>query len=376
MMRLVFTGGGTGGHIFPLIAIARELRKLLPKEEIEFFYLGPNKPELELILLSQEGFNIKTISSGKIRRYFSLENFKDIFLKIPIGVLQTIFYLLRIRPALIFSKGGYGSLPTIYAARILSIPVIVHESDAAVGMANRKAFKSAKIVMIGFPLIDNMVPKEKTIFLGNPLRKELLDGRKEEGIKIFKITQQKPVLLVLGGSQGAVRINNAVLESLNKILDLFEIIHQCGDANLEEMKVQTNIIFQQNPEKEKYYHLYGFLDEEQMKHALKVSNLVIARAGASTIFEILACGIPSILIPLKESAQNHQQKNAYFVQERGAGIVIEEQNLMPNYLIERLKRFFSSPDLLKEMSKKALEISIPNSAYRIADLIIDFVKKN
>ncbi|MDD5221069.1 MAG: undecaprenyldiphospho-muramoylpentapeptide beta-N-acetylglucosaminyltransferase [Candidatus Pacebacteria bacterium] len=376
-MKIVFTGGGTGGHIFPIIAVARELKTICiqKKEKLEMFFIGPGDNNL-VKTLNKENIFVKIIPAGKLRRYFSFKNISDILFKIPAGIFKARVFLMKIRPDVIFSKGGYGSLPVVYAAKILDIPVIVHESDAAVGMANSKAFKSAKIIMTGFPLTNNLAPKEKTIFLGNPLRKELLDGKKEEGIKIFKITQQKPILLVLGGSQGAVRINNAVLESLNNILDFFEIIHQCGDANFEEMKMQSNIIFQQNPEKEKYYHLYGFLNEEQMKHALKISNLVITRAGAGTIFEILACGIPSILVPLKESAQNHQQKNAYFVQERGAGIVVEEQNLMPNYLIERLKRFFSSPDILKEMSKKALEISIPNSAYRIADLIIDFVKKN
>ncbi len=376
-MKIVFTGGGTGGHIFPIIAIARELKTICfnKKERLEMFFVGPGDNNL-IKTFSKENIFVKIIPAGKLRRYFSLENISDILFKIPAGIFKATMFLIKARPDIVFSKGGFGSLPVVYAAKILSIPVIVHESDAAVGLANRKAFKSAKIIITGFPLSDNLIPKEKAIFLGNPLRKELLNGSKEEGIKIFNITQEKPILLIFGGSQGAVRINNAVLEALNKILDLFEIIHQCGETNYQEMKNQTNIIFQQNPEKEKYYHLYGFLNEEQMKHAFKISNLIITRAGAGIIFEVLACGIPSILIPLKESAQDHQQKNAYFVQERGAGIVIEEQNLMPNYLIERLKGFFSSPDLSKQMSKKALEISMPNSAYRIADLIIDFVKKN
>ncbi len=235
----------------------------------------------------------------------------------------------------------------------------------------------AKLIITAFPLNDNkLIPQNKTICLGNPLRKELLFGSKEEGIKMFSITQQKPILLILGGSQGAKRINDAILSSMSKILELFEVIHQCGKDNYQDMLPQINVIFQQNPDIKKYYHLYDFLSEEQMKHAYKISNVVISRAGASTIFEILANGIPSVLIPLFESAQNHQQKNAYFLQDRGAAIVIEEQNLLPNYIIEKLKGFFAKPDLLKEMSQKAFSLSVPNSSERIAKVIVDFAQKN
>jgi UDP-N-acetylglucosamine--N-acetylmuramyl-(pentapeptide) pyrophosphoryl-undecaprenol N-acetylglucosamine transferase len=373
-MKIVFTGGGTGGHIFPIIAIAREIKTI--NSDAELFFIGPGDSKLQEEL-SKEGIDTKIIQAGKLRRYFSLENISDILFKIPLGILKSISLLIKIKPDIIFSKGGYGSLPVIFAAKYLKIPVIVHESDAVPGLANKKAFGVAKIIVTAFPLQDNkLMPENKTVCLGNPLRKELLFGNKEEGIKMFNITQEKPILLILGGSQGAKRINDVVLSSMKNILELFEIIHQCGKDNYQDMLTQINVIFQQNQDLKKYYHLYDFLNEDQMKNAYKISNLIISRAGASTIFEILANGIPSILIPLSESAQNHQQKNAYFMQDRGAAIVIEEQNLLPNYLIEKLKGFFSKPDLLKEMSKKAFSLSIPNSSERIAKLIVDFAQKN
>jgi len=370
-MRLLFTGGGTGGHIFPLIAIVRELRRLLPAEEIEFFYLGPNKPELELILLSQEGFNIKTISSGKIRRYFSFENLKDLF-KIPIGVLQSLFYLLRFRPALIFSKGGYGSFPVTISALFLGIPVFLHESDIVPGLANRVASKWAKKIFISFEKTEYF-PLKKTTFVGNPIRGEILTGNKQRAKEIFNLTFEKPVILILGGSQGAETINDFILRILNEFLKDFELIHQCGINHLKNIKAEAQAFVEK--ELEKYYHPIGFLGEEELKHALSAGDLIISRGGSGAIFEIAAVGKPSILIPLPKSAGNHQVKNVYRYFQAGACQIIEEENLKPNFFLEKIKYIFFREEVLEKMRKNALKFSKPESARVIAREILKYIIK-
>ncbi|KKQ16766.1 MAG: hypothetical protein US31_C0027G0002 [Berkelbacteria bacterium GW2011_GWA1_36_9] len=173
-MKILFTGGGTGGHVFPLVAIVREIRRIYPKKNLEFYYLGP-KDEFGLILLAQEGLIIKTIISGKVRRYFSWQNFLDIFIKIPLGVLQSFFYLLILNPDLVFSKGGSGSISVTVSARILRIPVFLHESDIVPGLSNQQTSKWAKKVFVSFPKTEYFDPKRTTI-VGNPIRKELLQG--------------------------------------------------------------------------------------------------------------------------------------------------------------------------------------------------------
>lgn len=370
-MRLIFTGGGTGGHAFPLVAVARELRKLLlPTEKIEFFYLGPDKPELGLILLSQEDFEIKTISSGKIRREFSFENLKDILFKIPLGILESLFYLLKFKPALVFSKGGYGSFTVTLAAFLLRIPVFIHESDVVPGLANRISSKWAKKIFVSFQKTEYF-PREKIIFVGNPIRKEILGGNKQSAKEIFNLTFEKPIILILGGSQGAQTINDFILGILNEFLRDFELIHQCGINNFKSVKAEAQVVIEK--ELEKYYHPIDFLSEEKLKHALAAADLIISRGGSGAIFEIAAVGKPSILIPLRKSAGNHQVKNAYRYYEAGACEIIEEENLKPHFFLERLKYLFFHREELEEMGKNALKFSQPEAARIIARKILRYL---
>jgi len=375
-MRLVFCGGGTGGHTFPIIAIKRELKKHSKAKTLKFFYVGPKDQFAENLI--KEGIQVKYILAGKIRRYITpqsiFSNFLDIF-KILVGVVQAFLFLRLIRPNLIFSKGGYGSLPVVLAGSFLHIPIFLHESDSIPGWTNKFCDRFAKKVFLAFPLkhtkyFQKMKPKEKYLFVGNPIREEITKGDKEIGKKIFNLTNEKPVLLILGGSQGAQRINDVILQALLDILKLFEVIHQCGKNNIREMQLQTEVIFQKEKSLRKYYHLYGFLNEDQLKHAYKVADLVISRAGSGSIFEILANGLPSILVPLPESAQNHQRENAYIIEKYGAALVIEQSNFKPHFLLKKLYLFFSKPELLKEMKKKAKELAVPNSAKIIAKYIL------
>ena len=373
-MKILFTGGGTGGHIFPIIAIAREIRKLSPKE-VEFFYLGPKDPFGE-IFLSQEDIKAKTIFSGKIRRYFNLksffENLVDILFKIPIGIFQAFFYIFFLAPDLIFSKGGFGSLPGVISGWLLRVPIFLHESDSFPGMGNLFLARFSLEIFVSFPRT-LYFPQGKMILVGNPIRRELLEGSKEEAQDFFKLSGGKPVILILGGSQGAQRINDKILEILPEILKDFELIHQSGEKNFAQVKAEAEVIL--TKDLKKYYHLFPFLKEEELKKAYAVSDLIVSRAGSGSIFEIAALEKPSILIPLPEAAQNHQLENAYKYAQNGAAIVLEEENFTSRFFLEKLKYLFSHPEELEKMSLAAKEFSKPMAAKIIAEYIVSYLTK-
>lgn len=368
-MKILFTGGGSGGHVYPLISIAREIRRIYPKKNLEFHYLGP-KDEFGLILLRQEDFQIKTIFSGKLRRYFSWQNYIDIFIKIPLGVVQSFFWLLFNRPDLIFSKGGSGSISVTWSARFLRIPVFLHESDIVPGLSNQQTSKWAKKVFISFPKTEYFDP-DKTTLTGNPIRKEILNGDAKFAGEIFNLTFTKPIFLIMGGSQGAEAINDFVLRVLNNLLKDYEIVHVCGRENIKQVEAEAQVVIDKNLEK--YYHAVGFLDEEKMKHIYKAADLIISRSGSGSIFEIAALGKPSILVPLPNAAFNHQAKNAYAYADTGACIVMEQASLTPNFFLEELGLLFLHPEKLKEMGNSALEFAKPLAARNIAREILEFL---
>ncbi len=368
-MRILFTGGGTGGHVFPLIAIIREIRKLYPKPDLEFFYMGP-QDEYGSILLAQEDVKIRIISAGKVRNYFSFQNITDILFKIPWGIIQSFFLLAKIEPHLVFSKGGYGALPVLLCAKLFGLPIFIHESDVVPGRVNRISSKWARKVYISFPKTEYLDPALTTL-VGNPIRAEILEGTEQQAKDLFDISLEKPVLFFFGGSQGAEFINDFVLSALNILLEEFEVVHICGNANLKQVQSEVQVTIKK--ELEPYYHLFSFLDEEKLKHVYRVSDFIISRAGAGTIFEIAAIGAPSILVPLPGAAANHQAKNAYAYAQTGAAVVIEQDNLTQNFFLEKIHSVFARPLDLEEMKNQALKFSKPLAAKVIAREILEYL---
>ena len=372
-MKVLFTGGGTGGHVFPIIAVKRELQKL-SQEELKFYYLGP-KDDFTAAFFPQEGIKNIFILSGKIRRYWNFvtffQNLFDIIIKIPLGIIESFIVLFFLAPDIVFSKGGYGSIPAVISAWILRIPIFLHESDVSPGLANKILSNFSKEVFISFPPRETeYFPLNKMIYVGNPIRKELLNGDEKRAKEIFSLQGNKPLILILGGSQGSERINEIILNVLPELIKDFEVIHQVGDKNLQKVKIEAQAFLSEDLLK--YYHFYSFLKEDELKHALKVANLAIARAGSGTIFEIAAAGIPSILIPLPESAQNHQVKNAYAYAKSGACIVLEEGNLTPYFFLQNIKNLFAFQPELNKMAQAAKEFSKPEAAKIIANYLIEY----
>ena len=377
-MKILLTGGGTGGHFFPIIAVIREIKKICSeKETMNFFYLGP-KDKFSSEILKKEGVKTKNIVSGKIRRYFSLKSFfqnlVDIFIRIPIGIFQAFWYIFFLNPDIIFSKGGYGSVPVVITGWILRVPIFLQESDIIAGLANRILSKFSLEIFTSFPIEKTKgLPAKKIISVGNPIRESILTGTKQDAKRIFNLTEEKPIILTLGGSQGAQRINDKILEILPEMLNDFEVIHQSGHKNFKEVQAEAKVIIPKSMEK--YYHLFPFLDESELKNGYAAADLIVARAGACTIFEIASLGKPSFLIPLPESAQGHQLKNGYAFAETGACMIIEEINFTSHFFLEKLKNLFLQPKKIENMSKKAKEFSKPKAAKLIAEYLMEYLRQ-
>lgn len=370
-MKVIFTGGGTAGHIYPLLAVIREMRKNYSDPDLNLYYFGPKNERVKTIF-SVENVKVKSIPSGKFRRYFSFKNILDAFL-IPLGIIKALFVLFFLAPDVIFSKGGHGSFATVFAGKLLQIPVFLHESDATLGLAARIQNRWAIEVFTSFRDTEK-VKEDKVVCVGNPIRPILQNGNKKEAKKIFKLEGKKPILLVLGGSLGAQSINNVILEALQDLLINFEIIHQTGRASFKQTSKEAEVLARNDLKNR--YHVEAFLNENQLSHAFAAADFIISRAGSGAIFEIAVSGKPSILIPMPKSAQDHQLKNAYKYEEYGACEVIENENLKPHFLFEKIKYLFAHPEILEQMRSRATDFSRPKAAKIIANYLLEFLYRS
>jgi len=373
-MKILFTGGGTGGHIYPVAAVIRELRSKY-SGGIQLSYLGP-KDNFCKVVLSKESVKVRTILSGKIRRYSDpltvIQNAIDAVVKVPIGIIQSFFWLFFINPDLILSKGGYGSFPVVVSAWVLGIPVFLQESDIVPGLASQKTAKYARGIFVSFPKTE-IFPPQKIIVSGNPLRKELLSGSRDEAVKAFALKGGRPVIFIFGGSQGAQRINDKILDALIEMLNHYEVIHLTGPRNIDQVIKESKITV--SGDALSYYHPIGFADERTLANAYAAADLIISRAGAGSIFEIAAVKKPSILIPLPEAAQNHQVKNAYTYAETGAALVMEENNFTRHLFLEKVQDLLSSPETLAAMTEAAAQFARPNAGAVVADYIVKYLNR-
>jgi len=327
-------------------------------------------------VLRNEQVAIKTIAAGKIRRYIDplavLQNVIDVAVKIPVGFLQSFFYLFLGNPDLLFSKGGYGSYPVALAARALGVPLFLQESDIAPGMVSRKVASYAVEIFASFPKTEEL-PQKKTIVAGNPIRQDAFNGRLEAANKLFNLSGRRKVILVLGGSQGAQRVNDKVLDILPELLKEYEIIHQTGQKNIDAVLKEAKAIM--TKDQELYYRAYGFLTDKTIAPAYAAADLVVSRAGSGSIFEIAANKLPSILIPLPEAAQNHQVKNAYAYARAGAAIVMEENNFTSNFLMAKIKDILNDPQKMAAMSDAAGQFARPRAAHVIAEYLLNYLTR-
>lgn len=361
-MKVLFASGGTGGHILPVIAVKEELEKLAQVQQVtlELLLVG-QLDDVAKQLLDSHHIPYKEVYAGKIRRYFSIDNFIDIFRSIW-GLAQAQWYIWKFMPDVTFGKGGYASVPGVLVSWVYQIPTLIHESDSVPGLANKFLGKFASIVAVGFPDVAKFFGKKKTSIVGNMTHPDIAKGSKDEAGKIFELTFEKPILLIVGGSQGAKMMNQVIWEILPELLDLVEIIHIVGKNNIDEAR---NVSRSLESYQDRLYHYAGFLDSE-MKHAYAAADLVVSRAGASSIMDICLTHKPSFLVPITVDA-GQQRSNAYEMAKIGASIVLEEPNFTPHIVLEKINELLQQPDIMKSMSEQTVQFATPDAAARIAE---------
>lgn len=358
-MKIVLTGGGSGGHFYPIIAVIEAIRKLQEQERLlpaELYFISDH-PYDKQILFENEISYIQ-IRTGKRRTYVSARNFSDL-VRTALAVLQAIWTMYRIFPDVVFGKGGYASFPTLFAARVFGIPVVLHESDAVPGRVNAWASKFAKAIAVSYPDAVKAFPKDKAVVTGTPIRKEVLTPITHGAHEFLGLEEGIPILLVLGGSQGSRIMNEAILDGLPLLLERYQVVHQVGEQNKAEVSARLEGVFSMTPH-QKRYKMYPYLNDLALRMAAGVADIVISRAG-SAIFEIASWGRASIIVPITESAGDHQRQNAFHYARAGAAVVIEEANLTPRLMLAEIDRIMENKKMKADMEAAALHFAENNA---------------
>lgn len=349
MKRIVLTGGGTAGHVTPNIALIPRLREL----NYDIHYIG-SYDGIEKRLIEDFDIPYYGISTGKFRRYLDLKNFSDPFRVIK-GYSEARKVLKQINPDVLFSKGGFVSVPAVRAAASLEIPCIIHESDMTPGLANKLCIPVARKVCCNFPETLQSLPAEKAVLTGSPIREELARGNKIAALDLCGFTVQRPVVMVIGGSLGAAAINKTVRDALPKLLDDFQVVHICGKDKVDNLLLNV-----------KGYKQFEYLKAE-LKDVFAMSDIVISRAGANAICELLALKKPNILIPLSaHSSRGDQILNARSFENQGFSVIIDEDYLTENLLVEKVHELYFTRQSYKDAMEKSQQL---NSIQTILDLI-------
>lgn len=331
MKTIVFTGGGSAGHVTPNIALMNKLRQL----GWEVRYIG-SATGIEKDIIEREGVPFYPISSGKLRRYFDLKNFKDPF-RVIRGVYESYRLLRRLKPAIVFSKGGFVSVPVVLGSWMNKIPVIIHESDMTPGLANKISIPFATKVCVTFPESMQHAQDQKAILTGLPIREGILNGKASKGYYLCDFHSQKPVILIMGGSLGSHVINQAVRDNLDRLLAQFQIVHICGNGNVP-----------QDLSGKRGYKQFEYISDE-LPDVMAMSDLVISRAGATSIHEFLLLEKPMLLIPLSlQASRGDQILNAKSFQKAGYADVLPEEELTSESLAERVETLYAKREAYKE----------------------------
>jgi UDP-N-acetylglucosamine--N-acetylmuramyl-(pentapeptide) pyrophosphoryl-undecaprenol N-acetylglucosamine transferase len=374
-MKILFTGGGTGGHFFPIIAVAEALNDLVDKEhliDVHLYYMSDHP--YDRVALQKNNITFIEAMAGKQRTYASMQNFFDKF-KMLFGCVVAVFKLFSLYPDVVFGKGGYASFPALFAARVLRIPVVIHESDIVPGRVNRWVGNYATKIALSYPeAAKYFAHSERIAQTGQPIRKGLFAVVTDDPTATLSLEPAVPVILVMGGSLGAERINEAVIDILPRLLEKCQVIHQTGEENLAWMKKRAEGVPPNNPLASRY-HPYASIETPLLRLAAKASSLIISRAG-SAIFEIALWGKPSILIPLPIAREDHQRENAYSYARTEACTVIEEANLKPEIFYSVIESIMSNKATQERMIAATAAFVKPDAAQKIAQALLSIATKH
>ncbi len=350
MKKIILTGGGSGGHVTPNIA----LMPTLAREGYEIFYIG-SKNGIEKELTAKTGVEFHGISSGKLRRYMDVKNFTDMF-RVVKGVGEAYAVIKKIKPDVIFSKGGFVIVPVVLAAKALGVPVVIHESDMSPGLANSISMPMAKAVCVSFPETLDILKSKKATLTGSPIRRELFTGDRTRGLELCGFGGKKPVLLIMGGSLGSAKINRLLRAALGKLMKSYNIIHICGKGNVDEnLKIEG-------------YAQFEYISDE-LPHIFAACDIVVSRAGANSISEFLALRKPALLIPLPKTktSRGDQMLNAESFRQQGFCKVIDETALNEEMFIAELVDLYTNrAQYIAKMNESQLSDSI--------EAIVDVIK--
>lgn len=336
MKKIVLTGGGTAGHVTPNLALLPRLKE----EGYEIAYIG-SYDGIEKKLVTDFDIPYTGIATGKFRRYLDVKNLTDPF-RVVKGFGEARKFLKEYKPDVVFSKGGFVSVPVVRAAASLGIPCIIHESDMTPGLANKLCIPAATKVCCNFPETLKMLPEGKAVLTGSPIREELTQGNKLEGLNLCGFTANKPVILVMGGSQGAANVNKAVRDALPRLLEDFQIVHLCGKDKMDNLLLNTP-----------GYKQFEYIKSE-LKDLFAMADIVISRAGANAICELLALKKPNILIPLPaSSSRGDQLLNAKSFEAQGFSIVINEDDLTTDLLVDHVHELYFSKNTYHDNMDKS-----------------------
>ncbi len=373
-MKILFTGGVTGGHFYPIIAIAKEVQKIAKEEHAlppKMYFMAPGPYDTRLLFENEIEFI--QAPAGKMRRYFSIANFFDL-IKTFIGIIKAVISVFSVYPDVVFGKGGYGSFPALLAARLFNIPVIIHESDTVPGKVNSWAGKFATRVATSYPETTKLFPEKEVAWTGQPMRHEVTLPIKEGAHEFLKLEKDVPIILILGGSQGAQRLNDVILDLLPKLLNKYQIIHQTGEANYKDVLSTASVVLEKH-EHGTRYRPFAYLNELALRMSAGVSSVVVTRAG-STLFEIASWGLPSIVVPIPEDVSHDQTQNAFAYARTGAANVIEEKNLTSSILDFEIEKILNNQELRENMSKSAREFAKLDASRKIAKAIFETAIKH
>ncbi len=371
-IRIVLTGGGSGGHIYPLLAVLQEIKEQLRAKNAtaEFIYMGP--ADSYSAVLQSADVKFRAIAGPKLRRYASFGNLLDIP-KFFVALFQAWWQLFTLMPDVVFSKGGPGALPVVLLAWFYRIPVIAHESDISPGLTNLLSRPFAKKVCVTF---EQAMPYfgPKGVLTGNPVRLSLRAPQvaKETGKKELGFSPTEPLVVILGGSQGSQRINEFIALNLKELIGMTQVLHQCGTANQGYMEKLTKAALAEANAvtKATRYRLVPYLEDREMSVALAAADVVVARAGSGTIAELALYGRPVVLIPLAGSANDHQRANAYAFAKQGAAIVIEESNMQFGIFAGQLKTVLTGGELAEKMGSAMRQLAKPDAARAVAEEVL------
>lgn len=377
-MKIALTGGGSGGHFYPLIAVVEALEIIAKEKKLldpEWFYIGP-APFDEQALMEHEITYLPS-PAGKMRRYASAMNVVDFF-KTGFGVIGSISQLFKLFPDVVFSTGGFAAFPTLFAARILGIPVVIYDADAKPGRVSQWSATFASWIALAHPDAAASFPpsvQEKVARTGHPIRVEIEMPAHEGGHEFLHLDPSVPTIFVLGGSQGAQAINEVILDALPSLVETYNVIHQTGTGNFKDVSGIASVQLRDSRFANRY-RPFGLLNTLAIRMAAGVSNLVLSRAGNGTIFEIASWGIPSIIVPIPEDVSHDQTENAFSYARAGCCLVIEQKNLTPHVLVAEIERLFADTNKLESMRAATHSFARPDAGKKIAQIIIETALKH